>query len=178
MLQAAASEVVLEFPSHVVRQRPALPGQVVNEHRVVLFDELIEQGLLGPVALVTGSIPCGRPGRRGVGHVSRPCDTVFSYSLLPFGSRIIPTTAYTFTANGRVATLTDARSYRTAYAYDGFDRRYRRYYPNPTVQNQSSTTDYEQYTYDAYGRRTQERRRNGTWFNFVSCELSVSSGRH
>ena len=52
------------------------------ERRVVFFDDLIEKGLLGTVALVTTSIPLpgGHPGRR-VGHDPRPCDIVFLCSL-------------------------------------------------------------------------------------------------
>jgi hypothetical protein len=47
-MQTAAFEIVLEFPLHVTRQRPPLPGHVVNEHRVMLFDDPVEQGLFGP----------------------------------------------------------------------------------------------------------------------------------
>ena len=63
--------------------RAAAVRNVINEHRVMLFDDAIEQGLLGPVALVTGSLRVlgGRPGRRGVRHVSRPCDTVYLLAL-------------------------------------------------------------------------------------------------
>jgi hypothetical protein len=84
LFQAAALKVVVELPQHVIRQRPALPGQMFNEHRVMLFDELIEQRLFGLVALVTGSAPVlgGHPGRRGVDHVSRPCDFVFIFDAL------------------------------------------------------------------------------------------------
>ena len=49
-------------------------------------------------------------------------------------------------------------------SYDGFDRLVKLRYPNPTTTNQSSTTDYEQSTFDAYGRMTQERRRSGESF--------------
>ena len=56
-----------------------------SERRVILVDDLIEQGLLGPVTLLTTSIPlpAGHPGRRRVGHDPRPCDIVFLYSLSP-----------------------------------------------------------------------------------------------
>ncbi len=56
-----------------------------EKHRVMLLDDLVEKALLGPVALVTGSVPVpvGIPCRRSVGHDSHPCDTVFSYSLSP-----------------------------------------------------------------------------------------------
>ena len=53
-----------------------------SERRVVFFDDPIEQGLLGPVTLVTTSVlvPAGHPGRH-LGHDPHPCDTVFLYSL-------------------------------------------------------------------------------------------------
>lgn len=78
MFQPPAFEVILELAAHVIRQILALLRQMGNECRVILVDDPIEQGLLGPVALVTGSIPVpgGRPGRRRVGHDPRPCDTV------------------------------------------------------------------------------------------------------
>lgn len=61
MLQAAATQVVLEFPLHIVRQRARLLGHVGDERRVVLFDDRVEQSLLGPVALVRGCacVPLG-----------------------------------------------------------------------------------------------------------------------
>ena len=44
----------------------------------LILDDPIEQGLLGPVTLVTTSIlvPAGHPGRH-MGHDPRPWDTVF-----------------------------------------------------------------------------------------------------
>jgi hypothetical protein len=67
------------------RQYPALRRQMGGEGRVMLFDDPIKKGLLGPVALVTASIrvPSGIPCRRSVGHDSHPCDTVLPYSLSP-----------------------------------------------------------------------------------------------
>jgi hypothetical protein len=50
---ATVPEVSLEFPLHVVWQRPALPGQEFDEHRGVLRDDAVEQRMLRPVA------PCG-----------------------------------------------------------------------------------------------------------------------
>jgi hypothetical protein len=50
VLEASALEVSLEFLLHGVRQGPALPGQELDERRVVLRDDALEQRLLGPVA--------------------------------------------------------------------------------------------------------------------------------
>jgi hypothetical protein len=54
MLQASAAQVVLEFPLHLVRQRAFLLGRQDGERRVALLDDLVEQRVLGPVALVRG----------------------------------------------------------------------------------------------------------------------------
>ncbi len=72
----------------------------------------------------------------------------------------------TYTANGQVETVTDAEGNRTTYEYDGFDRLYRTYMPHPTTDNTSSTTDYEQLTYDAAGNVTARRLRDGTHIAF------------
>ncbi len=58
----------------------------------------------------------------------------------------------TFTGNGKLATLTDAESNLTTYEYDGQDRLVKRRFPVTTKgAAQSSTTDYEQVSYDANG---------------------------
>src|SRR5262249_21322736 len=46
-------------------------------------------------------------------------------------SDVVTTASYTYTPNGHVQTLTDARSYRTTYGYDGFDRFVTVSYPSP-----------------------------------------------
>ena len=68
---------------------------------------------------------------------------------------------FTYSSNGLVATLADAGNNLTTYVYDGFDRVYRIRFPNPSSGG-SSTTDYEQYTYDAASNVTQVRRRSTT----------------
>jgi hypothetical protein len=41
MFQAPALEVILEFPPHVLGQRPALRGDQVREDRIILRNELV-----------------------------------------------------------------------------------------------------------------------------------------
>src|SRR5690606_11197157 len=74
-------------------------------------------------------------------------------------SRRASSSAHTYTPNGQVATLTDARNFRTTYEYDGLDRLMNRRYPHPTSTHQSSTTDFEHFLYDDVGRLSGERRR-------------------
>lgn len=85
VFQPAAFEVILKLALHIARQLPALLRQMGSERRIILVDDPIEQGLLGPVTLVTTSIPLpgGHPCRRRVGHDPRPCDTVFLERLSP-----------------------------------------------------------------------------------------------
>ena len=64
MLETTALQVGLEFPVYMVRQRFALLGQLVHQGRVVRLDELIEQCLLGLMALVCGVAKC-MPINRG-----------------------------------------------------------------------------------------------------------------
>lgn len=82
MFQPAAFEVILELALHIARQLPVPLRQMGDEGRVVLLNNLVEQRLFGPVALVTTSIPVpgGRPGRR-VRHDPHPYSTVFLHSI-------------------------------------------------------------------------------------------------
>jgi hypothetical protein len=52
MLQASALEVGLELLVDMVRQRFALESQLIDQGRVVCFDNLVEQCLLGAVTFI------------------------------------------------------------------------------------------------------------------------------
>lgn len=67
----------------------------------------------------------------------------------------------TFSSNGRMLTLADSNGNLTTFEYDGFDRLSRTRFPLASNGSQSSTTDYEQNTYDAASNVTQTRRRDG-----------------
>lgn len=68
----------------------------------------------------------------------------------------------TYTANGQVASLTDANGNRSNFNYDGFDRLKRLNYPAaPRGSGVASATDYEEYGYDLNGNRTSYRKRDG-----------------
>jgi RHS repeat-associated protein len=65
-------------------------------------------------------------------------------------------------ANGKLETLTDAENNKSTFDYDGLDRLSKLRFPVAAKgQLQSSTTDYEQYGYDAIGNRTSLRKRDG-----------------
>lgn len=68
-----------------------------------------------------------------------------------------------YNGNGTLATLTDAQSNKTTYEYDGFDRLSKTRYPVTTAgSGTSSTTDYEQLSYDAGSNVTSRRLRDAT----------------
>ncbi len=64
-----------------------------------------------------------------------------------------------------MATLTDAGGNVSTFEYDGVDRLRKLRFPNASGGG-SSTTDYEQYTYDAGSNLTQDRRRDGATLSY------------
>lgn len=69
----------------------------------------------------------------------------------------------TYTGNGQVATMTDAENNQTSYAYDGFNRLVTTSYPSATKgAGTSSSSDYEQLSYDAGSNVTTRRLRDGS----------------
>lgn len=79
----------------------------------------------------------------------------------------------TYSNNGKLVSLKDAENNLTTYVYDGYDRLSRTRYPSPTQgANSSSTTDYEQLTYDANGNVTQRRLRDGLLINYTLDRLN------
>jgi RHS repeat-associated protein len=69
---------------------------------------------------------------------------------------------YTYSQNGKAATVKDANGNLSTYEYDGFDRLAKLRFPvTDPLQSASSTTDYEQYGYDAADNRTSLRKRDG-----------------
>ncbi|MDI1325557.1 MAG: hypothetical protein PSV23_02035 [Brevundimonas sp.] len=88
--------------------------------------------------------------------VGRPLSATTAYGV----SGVAATTSVTYTANGQTASLTDGNGNVSIRQYDGFDRPTTLRYPNPTGGG-TSTTDYEQVAYDAYGRMVASRSRAG-----------------
>ncbi|MBO6764517.1 RHS repeat-associated core domain-containing protein [Maricaulis sp.] len=81
--------------------------------------------------------------------------------------------AWTYTANGRVASLTDGENNRMTYHYDTFDRlQYTRYPSSTQGAGTSNASDYERLTYDSYGRISQRRVRTGQVFDYTYDNLN------
>jgi RHS repeat-associated protein len=69
--------------------------------------------------------------------------------------------SYTYSDNGKQTSVTDANGNKAAIVYDGFDRKYQWQFPSKTSAGTVSTSDFEQYGYDANGNRTQLKKRDG-----------------
>ncbi|MCW4461520.1 hypothetical protein OK349_07355 [Sphingomonas sp. BT-65] len=77
-----------------------------------------------------------------------------------------------FTDNGQVETVTDGKGNKTTYEYDGHDRFKKMRYPDPATAGFSSTTDYEELTYDAGSNIISQRLRDGQAIGFGYDDLS------
>jgi RHS repeat-associated protein len=79
----------------------------------------------------------------------------------------------TFTVNGQVATIKDGENNLTTNEYDGHDRLLKTRFPTATVGAAiSSTTDFEQLTYDANSNVTQRRLRDAQLINYSYDNLN------
>ena len=86
--------------------------------------------------------------------------------------------ATAYTLNGQTAWVTDGEGNRTTYIYDGFDRLSQTRYPVTTAgSNSSSTSDYEQLSYDAASNVTQRRLRDGQVIGFAYDALGRVTGK-
>ncbi|MBX3564032.1 MAG: hypothetical protein KF730_05580 [Sphingomonas sp.] len=73
---------------------------------------------------------------------------------------------YSYTNNGKQASVIDANGNKAAYAYDGHDRLVKWSFPDKVNTGWVSATDYEEYAYDANGNRTSSRKRDGRVFDY------------
>ena len=96
-----------------------------------------------------------------------------------WGTGAMITESVTFSPNGQTASLTDGQGNVSTVEYDGFDRAVKMRYPNASGGG-SSTTDYDQYTYDAAGNVLTFRNRGGEVFtsgyDALGRQTSVSGG--
>lgn len=73
---------------------------------------------------------------------------------------------YTYSLNGKRASIKDANNNFAAFRYDGHDRLARWVLPSATSPNALNEADYEAYAYDAKGNRTSLRKRDGSTLSF------------
>ena len=78
-----------------------------------------------------------------------------------YGTADVTTESTAYTINGKTSYVVDGQLNRTTYEYDGHDRTVKARYPVATAgANSSSTTDYDQLTYDAASNVTLRRLRD------------------
>jgi len=73
---------------------------------------------------------------------------------------------YSYTENGKQASVTDANGTRATYTYDTLDRLVRWNFPSKTTAGVANPADYEEYGYDANGNRTSLRKRDGSTLTY------------
>jgi RHS repeat-associated protein len=78
----------------------------------------------------------------------------------------------TYTNNGKLLTLKDAKNNLTTYEYGNLDRLGKIYYPNPNTPGVSSTTDFESFSYDPNGNLQIHGLRDGTSITSTYDELN------
>jgi RHS repeat-associated protein len=84
----------------------------------------------------------------------------------------------TYTDNGKLATVTDAENNTTTFEYDGHDRLKKTRYPVAAVGAlASSTTDYEELTYDNNDNVVTHRKRDGQLVNFTYDALNRQTAK-
>lgn len=104
---------------------------------------------------VTGAFGPDRIRRTTYDNVGRPLTTTTAW-----GQSEAITESVTYTANGRLASLTDGDGNISMVEYDGLDRPSKLRYPNASGGG-TSTTDYGQSDYDAAGNLVSSRNRAG-----------------
>jgi RHS repeat-associated protein len=124
-----------------------------------------------PAATATGACSLGTQGTQGPDRITNN-DYDSAGQLLTvqraFGTPLVQNyVRYTYTLNGKQQFVTDANGNKAQLQYDGHDRQSHWYFPSKTAAGTVSTTDYEQYGYNAVGNRTSLRRRDGRTLTFA-----------
>lgn len=79
---------------------------------------------------------------------------------------------YTYTLNGKRASMKDANGNISSFTYDGHDRLIRWNFPSKTTLGAVSSSDFEEYGYDANSNRTYLRKRDGSIVTFQYDSLN------
>lgn len=82
----------------------------------------------------------------------------------------------TYSPNGQLLTVTDARGYVTKNVYDGHDRAIKLLYPDATPANDNDNL-YEEFTYDLASRKLTSRTRAGQVLTFAYDDLDRTTSR-
>lgn len=79
---------------------------------------------------------------------------------------------YSYSNNGQVTSVTDAKGFKAGMTYDGYDRQTQWNFPSPTTPGVVSTTDFEAYAYDANGNRISLQKRDGSVLTYSYDNLN------
>jgi RHS repeat-associated protein len=79
---------------------------------------------------------------------------------------------YTYTPNGQIASIADAKNNLTTNVYDGHERKLKTMYPDKVTAGVSSSTDYEQFFYNNVNNLTAYRKRGGETINVAYDNLN------
>lgn len=115
----------------------------------------------------TGPNGPDRVEQRGIDALGRVTDYHRAYGTAAASHDYV-----SFTPNGQAETVTDGKGNKTTYEYDGHDRLKKTRYPSPSTAGTSSTTDYEELTYDAGSNVTKQRLRDTQEINLGYDDLS------
>jgi RHS repeat-associated protein len=110
-------------------------------------------------------------------------DRITKNTYNPFGDLIRVQTAYgtslqqdyatySYTPNGKMASMIDANGYQATMSYDGLDRQTKWNLPSKTQLGAVSTDDFEAYTYDDNANRLSMRKRDGRVINYTYDALN------
>ena len=127
-------------------------------------------------ALPTDACSLATPGSAGPDRIIKSTYNILGQRLKvqeAFGTPLQQDYAtYTYSQNGKQASVRDANGNVATMAYDGLDRQSQWNFPSKTSVGQTSTTDYESYSYDANGNRLTQRRRDGRVLTFAYDALN------
>lgn len=129
-----------------------------------------------PAATATGACALGTPGTQGPDRITK--NTYDNAGQLTKVQKAYLTAdqadyvTYTYTLNGRQQFVTDANGNKAEFTWDGFDRLSKWNFPSPSTPGTVSTTDFEQYGYDAAGNRTNLRKRDGSTLTYSYDNLN------
>lgn len=116
-------------------------------------------------SLPASACTLGTPGSQGADRITR---TVYTTQGWPEkiqkavgSSHQQDYATYSYNANGKPLSMTDANGNRAEMTYDGHDRQKRWIFPSKTAAWTANPADYEEYGYDAASNRTSLRKRDG-----------------
>ena len=83
--------------------------------------------------------------------------------------------SYSYTANGKLASLTYSRGYRAEMRHDRHDRQVRWLFPSKTRPGRADESDYEEYGWDPAGNRISLRNRAGETIEVWEAYVCVAN---